>query len=226
LSIIAILLRRAVWAKPALLALVIGCVPAACSAESPARGGGLLAQLAEGDLAPQGKAPPIASPYGAYLAGLVAQSDGDLDAAADYMLQALIFDPDNPELLYPALQLAAATGRREETVRLAARIHAAKQLFLGNARRIMACGRTGAAMSVQERADCRNNVAFAVQLSYEAMETIFFAAGGSSLALDNPIQRAMRDMHAVKAHYFMDIETTRELAGMIRLGKVPFTYIF
>ena len=81
-------------------------------------------------------------------------------------------------------------------------------------------------MGMQERADCRNNVAFAVQLCYEAMETIFFAAGGSSLALDNPIQRAMRDMHAVKAHYFMDIETTRELAGMIRLGKTPFTYIF
>lgn len=123
LSIFASLLRRAVWAKPALLALTVGCVPAACSAESPARGGGgLLAQLADGGVAPQGEAPPIASPYGAYLAGLVAQSDGDLDAAADYMLQALIFDPDNPELLYPALQLAAATGRREETVRLAARV--------------------------------------------------------------------------------------------------------
>ncbi|HMA16684.1 MAG: tetratricopeptide repeat protein [Bacteroidota bacterium] len=122
MSIIAFLLSRAVWAKPALLALAIGCVPAACSAESPARGGGLLAQLTDGGPTPQGEAPPIASPYGAYLAGLVAQSDGDLDAAADYMLQALIFDPDNPELLYPAVQLAAATGRREETVRLAARI--------------------------------------------------------------------------------------------------------
>jgi 3-hydroxy-9,10-secoandrosta-1,3,5(10)-triene-9,17-dione monooxygenase len=108
----------------------------------------------------------------------------------------------------------------------AAKIHAARQLFYANARRIMECGRTGAAMGMQERADCRNNVAFAVELCYEAMETIFFAAGGSSLALDNPIQRAMRDMHAVKAHYFMDIETTRELAGMIRLGKTPFTYIF
>ncbi len=97
-------------------------MPSACSAEPPARGGGLLAQLAEGQLKPQGAAPPISSPYGAYLAGLVAQSDGDLDAAAAYMLQALRYDPDNPELLYPALTLAAATGRREETVSLAARV--------------------------------------------------------------------------------------------------------
>lgn len=108
----------------------------------------------------------------------------------------------------------------------AAKITAARLLFEGNARRIMECGRSGAAMDVGERADCRNNIAFAVDLCYQAVETVFFAAGGSSLALDNPIQRSMRDIHAVKAHYFMDIETTRELAGMVRLGKTPFTYIF
>jgi len=123
LSIVAFLLRRTVWSKSALLALMVGVVPAACSAESPQQGGGgLLAQLAESDLPPQASAPPIASPYGAYLAGLVAQSDGDLDAAADYMLQALTYDPDNPDLLYSTLQLAAATGRREQTVQLAERV--------------------------------------------------------------------------------------------------------
>src|SRR3546814_18041046 len=71
---------------------------------------------------PQGSASPISSPYGAYLAGLVAQSDGDLEAAADYMLQALTYDPDNPDLLYASLQLAAATGRHEEAVQLAGRV--------------------------------------------------------------------------------------------------------
>src|SRR3546814_10512658 len=74
--------------------------PAACSAESPPSDGDLIAQLAEADMPPQGSASPISSPYGAYLAGLVAQSDGDLEAAADYMLQALTYDPDNPDLLY------------------------------------------------------------------------------------------------------------------------------
>src|SRR3546814_2289788 len=74
------------------------------------------------DMPPQGSASPISSPYGAYLAGLVAQSDGDLEAAADYMLQALTYDPDNPDLLYASLQLAAATGRHEEAVQLAGRV--------------------------------------------------------------------------------------------------------
>src|SRR3546814_19280654 len=71
---------------------------------------------------PQGSASPISSPYGAYLAGLVAQSDGDLEAAADYMLQALTYDPDNPDLLYASLQLAADTGRHEAAVQLAGRV--------------------------------------------------------------------------------------------------------
>lgn len=116
------LLQRTAWSKSLFFALAVGFFPAACSAESPAPGGGLLAQLAQGGVAPEASAPPIASPYGAYLAGLVARSDGDLDSAAEYMLQALRYDPDNPELLYDALTMAAATGRNEDAVDLAERV--------------------------------------------------------------------------------------------------------
>src|SRR3546814_21174954 len=96
--------------------MAVGMAPAACSAESPPSDGDLIAQLAEADMPPQGSASPISSPYGAYLAGQVAQSDGDLEAAADYILQALTYDPDNPDLLYARLPLAAATGRHAEAV--------------------------------------------------------------------------------------------------------------
>ena len=66
----------------------------------------------------------------------------------------------------------------------------------------------------------------AVHISYEAGEIIFQAAGGSALSLGNPIQRAMRDLHGMKAHYFMDLDTALELKGMVQLGRTPFTYIF
>src|SRR3546814_11024080 len=101
---------------------------------------------------PQGSASPISSPYGAYLAGLVAQSDGDLEAAADYMLQALPYDPDNPDLLYASLQLAAATGRPAEAVQVAGRV-----LTLNTKQRlglvVMAVGaaRTGSPTAKQKR---------------------------------------------------------------------------
>jgi alkylation response protein AidB-like acyl-CoA dehydrogenase len=161
-----------------------------------------------------------------YYAFLVTSLASPAPGIAEGALEALVAGAGK-RVLAPMNLVQSKMVRTDRQIgEAAAKIHAARQLFYANARRIMECGRTGASMPVQERADCRNNVAFAVQLCYEAVETIFFAAGGSSLALDHPIQRAMRDMHAVKAHYFMDIETTRELAGMIRLGKTPFTYIF
>ncbi|MGH7003834.1 MAG: acyl-CoA dehydrogenase family protein [Alphaproteobacteria bacterium] len=161
-----------------------------------------------------------------YYAFLVTSLASPAPGIAEGALEALVAGAEK-RVLAPMNLLQSKMVRTDRQIGDAAsRIHAARQLFLGNARRIMECGRTGASMSAQERADCRNNVAFAVHLCYEAMETIFFAAGGSSLAIDNPIQRGMRDLHGVKAHYFMDMETTRELAGMIRLGKTPFTYIF
>ncbi len=161
-----------------------------------------------------------------YYAFLVTSLASPAPGIAEAALEALIAGADK-RVLAPMNVVQSQMVRTDRQIgEAAAKIHAARQLFHANARRIMDCGRSGAPMSVKERADCRNHVAYAVQLCYEATEMIFFAAGGSALALDNPIQRAMRDMHAVKAHYFMDIETTRELAGMIRLGKTPFTYIF
>jgi 3-hydroxy-9,10-secoandrosta-1,3,5(10)-triene-9,17-dione monooxygenase len=169
------------------------------------------------------KSPLFRVPYYAFLVtSLASPAPGIAEGA----LEALVAGAEK-RVLAPMNLVQSKMVRTDRQIgEAAAKINAARQLFYANARRIMECGRAGTAMDVQERADCRNAVAYAVQLCYEATETIFFAAGGSSLSLDNPVQRAMRDMHAVKAHYFMDIETTRELAGMIRLGKTPFTYIF
>ncbi|WP_193367382.1 tetratricopeptide repeat protein [Pelagibius marinus] len=112
--------QQAKWSRTALIALAAGFVPAACGAESPVLSAGLDSQVVQ---AAQPASPPaISSPYGAYLAGLVARSDGDLEAATDYMLQALRYDPDNPAVLLPALQLAAATGRQEDAASLATRV--------------------------------------------------------------------------------------------------------
>ncbi|NIA71614.1 tetratricopeptide repeat protein [Pelagibius litoralis] len=110
------------WPKTAVAALVVGLVPAACGAEPPVQRADLSVQLVSAELPQRASTPTIASPYGAYLAGLVAKRDGDLESAADYMIQALRYDPDNPEVLLPALELAAATGRQDEAAGLAQRV--------------------------------------------------------------------------------------------------------
>ncbi len=161
-----------------------------------------------------------------YYAFLVTSLASPAPGIAEGALEALITGADT-RVDQPMNVVQAQMTRTDRIIgEVAAKIHASKHLLLANARRIMDCGRSGTSMSVIERADCRNHVAFAVQLAYEAVERVFFAAGGAALDLGNPIQRAMRDIHAVRAHYFMDSDTTQELAGMLRLGKVPFTYIF
>lgn len=114
--------RLGLWPKTALAALVVALFPAACAAEPPVQRADLSVQLAAAELPQRSNPPTIASPYGSYLAGLVAKRDGDLESAADYMSQALRYDPDNPAVLLPALELAAATGRQEESAELAGRV--------------------------------------------------------------------------------------------------------
>ena len=62
------------------------------------------------------------SPYGNYLAGLVAGQQRDLSAAADFMLSALESEPDNPQLLRRAFTLVTSDGRYDKSVELARQV--------------------------------------------------------------------------------------------------------
>ena len=59
---------------------------------------------------------------GSYLAGQHAYREADLGAAADYMIQALAADPDNPTLLRRVLVLQIAEGRLDSLGSLARRV--------------------------------------------------------------------------------------------------------
>ena len=66
----------------------------------------------------------INSPYGNYLAGLIAGQQRDLSAAADFMLLALESDPENPRLLRRTFMLVAGDGRYDLALDLARRLMA------------------------------------------------------------------------------------------------------
>ncbi|RDD61970.1 tetratricopeptide repeat protein [Ferruginivarius sediminum] len=68
------------------------------------------------------EATSIASPFGDYLAGMFANRQRDLSAAADYLARALEDDPDNPALLHQTFMLMATEGRMAEARRLAQRL--------------------------------------------------------------------------------------------------------
>ncbi len=69
--------------------------------------------------------PAAGSPYGSYLAGLFAGNARDLTAAADFMLQALSYDPADVQLLNRTLFLLAADGRHDKAAEIARRMNVA-----------------------------------------------------------------------------------------------------
>ncbi len=62
------------------------------------------------------------SALGAFLAGRLAQSQGDTRWAAEYYTAALKYDPDNAELLQRAFTLLVAEGRMDEAAPMADRL--------------------------------------------------------------------------------------------------------
>ena len=63
-----------------------------------------------------------ATAYGAFLAGLYANIQRDLGAAARYMTRALEADPDNPRLLHNTFMLVAGEGQMDRARELASRV--------------------------------------------------------------------------------------------------------
>jgi tetratricopeptide (TPR) repeat protein len=104
------------------LAALLGLLPAACGAQLFDSPNLFDLQLAAGDEVEAEPPPAIESPLGSYLAGLAAIQNNDLSVAADLMLHALEFDPDNPELIQQSFVLVAAEGRQDQAVALAQRV--------------------------------------------------------------------------------------------------------
>jgi 3-hydroxy-9,10-secoandrosta-1,3,5(10)-triene-9,17-dione monooxygenase len=83
--------------------------------------------------------------------------------------------------------------------------------------------RAGQQMSLENRARARMDCAEGVRSCLEAVEILFLAAGGGTLAEKNPLQRASRDIHAVNMHGFLALRTNQEVYGRALLGLPPNT---
>jgi len=86
--------------------------------------------------------------------------------------------------------------------------------------------RNGAPMTTTERVEARVRVAYATGLAREAVDTLFFGAGASSIQAAVPIQRLQRDMQALANHAIMHAPTAIELYGRVLLGLEPNTLLY
>ncbi|MGC2199783.1 MAG: 3-hydroxy-9,10-secoandrosta-1,3,5(10)-triene-9,17-dione monooxygenase oxygenase subunit, partial [Stellaceae bacterium] len=82
----------------------------------------------------------------------------------------------------------------------AAAIGAARDRVLGNFAEMMRLARAGEEIALASRARYKWDAGKAIDLSVTAVDKLFEASGGRGIFLNNPIQRAWRDVHAMRAH--------------------------
>ena len=81
-----------------------------------------------------------------------------------------------------------------------AEISAARDRVLGNFAEMMRLVRAGEEIPLSARARYKWDAGKAIDRSVRAVDKLFEASGGRGIFLDNPIQRAWRDVHAMRAH--------------------------
>ncbi|MEU7875001.1 acyl-CoA dehydrogenase family protein [Dactylosporangium sp. NPDC049140] len=111
------------------------------------------------------------------------------------------------------LQVADAVLRLDE-----AEFHAHRLTALVDGK-----GAGGGEWTLTERVQARADMGAVVQRAKEAVDIFAGASGGSSIYTDLPIQRVMRDIHAVHLHALMHPNTNAELYGRVLCGLEPNT---
>ena len=84
----------------------------------------------------------------------------------------------------------------------------------------------GGPMSMEARVKSRAHISYATGLAREAVDTLFYASGASSIQSQVPIQRFQRDMQALANHAIMHTPTAMELYGRVLCGLEPNTLLY
>jgi 3-hydroxy-9,10-secoandrosta-1,3,5(10)-triene-9,17-dione monooxygenase len=103
----------------------------------------------------------------------------------------------------------------------AAEVEAARDRLLDDFAAMMRLVRAGEEIPLTQRARYRWDITRAADRSVRAVDRLFEASGGRGIFLDNPIQRAWRDVHAIRAHAGNNLEKAAAIFGRSEFGLPP-----
>jgi len=108
----------------------------------------------------------------------------------------------------------------------AAAVETARDRLLGDFADMMRLASAGLEIPLTQRAGCRWHAAHATALSAHAVDRLFEASGGRAIFLNNPIQRAWRDVHAMRAHSGNNPDKMAAIFSRAELGLPPTDLAF
>src|SRR5260370_20790791 len=91
----------------------------------------------------------------------------------------------------------------------------------GNMVEMMRLAAAGEEIPLARRARYRWDSSKAVDWSLRAIDRLMEASGGRGIFLSNPIQRAWRDVHAIRAHAGNNPERAAAVFGRSEFGLPP-----
>jgi 3-hydroxy-9,10-secoandrosta-1,3,5(10)-triene-9,17-dione monooxygenase len=103
----------------------------------------------------------------------------------------------------------------------AAEIDTARDRMLGNFAEMMRLARAGEEIPLSFRARVRWDAGKATDWAVRAVDRLMMASGGHGIFLDNPIQRAWRDVHAMQAHASNNVERAAAVFARSEFGLPP-----
>ena len=100
----------------------------------------------------------------------------------------------------------------------AAAIGAVRLQLQRNFADLMAQARAGTLVTPEQRAQYRFDAARAIDEAWQAANTVIAASGGTALFLDNPLQRAVRDLLAIRVHPAGNLGRASRSYGRLAFG--------
>jgi len=118
-------------------------------------------------------------------------------------------------------RMAELTTVQLRAAEAAASIDAARLMMFRDLAEAFAMAARGEAVSIDARLRNRRDQAYCARLLLQAIDALFYAAGGQGLFLDHPLQRFWRDAHAAGAHISLNWDSSGSLFGQYMLGLEP-----
>lgn len=102
-----------------------------------------------------------------------------------------------------------------------ASFNAGRALVISDLRETRQEAEAGNGIGMDRRIHNRLSQAFVVKLAREGVEKLYDGTGGTGLYLDQPLQRAWRDVTAISHHVSLNWDAVSSMAGQYALGLEP-----
>lgn len=156
---------------------------------------------------------PLPAPYALLVAGMaVGIARGALD---DLLGLAAGKVP-----LFGSSTLATSPHLHLELGEADARLRAARAVLHEDARAAWHTAEAGEPLETDQRARLRASATWATTVAAAVVDTAYTAGGGASLYASSPLQRRLRDIHAVTQHFLVRRDTM-SASGAVLAGQEP-----